>query len=81
MKQYLYSAKAFDVLDRLDACSEYWEGKKGACIGVLQSILNGTESKEALKSIGQMLRNSSHPQVEAILQTFRKVARELKINL
>ncbi len=32
--QYLYAAKAFDGLERMDESPEYWEGKRGACIGV-----------------------------------------------
>jgi len=31
MGQFLYAAKAFDVLERLDPDPEYWEGKRGAC--------------------------------------------------
>ena len=30
MGQFLYAAKAFDVLERLDPDPEYWEGKRGA---------------------------------------------------
>lgn len=29
---FFYSAKAFDVLERLDPNPEYWEGKRGACV-------------------------------------------------
>ena len=36
MGHFLYSAKAFDVLERLDPDPEYWEGKRGACVGVFQ---------------------------------------------
>lgn len=32
----MYAAKAFDVLERLDPDPEYWEGKRGACVGVFQ---------------------------------------------
>jgi intraflagellar transport protein 56 len=34
MGQFYYSVKAFDVLERLDADPEFWEGKRGAAIGV-----------------------------------------------
>ena len=34
MGQFYYSAKAFDVLERLDPDPEFWEGKRGAAIGV-----------------------------------------------
>lgn len=45
MRQFYYSAKAFDVLERLDNNPEYWEGKRGACVGVFQMILTGREAK------------------------------------
>ncbi|KAL6033183.1 hypothetical protein STEG23_031802, partial [Scotinomys teguina] len=44
MGQFYYSAKAFDVLERLDPNPEYWEGKRGACVGIFQMILAGRES-------------------------------------
>ena len=34
MGQFYYSVKAFDVLERLDPDPEFWEGKRGAAIGV-----------------------------------------------
>ncbi len=81
MKQYFYSAKAFDVLERLDPCPEYWEGKLGACLGVLESILNGSESRESFKAIVALLKNSDNPQSEITLRTLRKVAKELKLSI
>lgn len=39
MGQFLYAAKAFDVLERLDPDPEYWEGKRGACVGVFQQVM------------------------------------------
>lgn len=38
MGHFLYAAKAFDVLERLDPDPEYWEGKRGACVGVFQQV-------------------------------------------
>lgn len=38
MGHFLYAAKAFDVLERLDPDPEYWEGKRGACVGVFQMV-------------------------------------------
>jgi hypothetical protein len=29
---FFFSAKAFDVLERLDPNPEYWDGKRGACV-------------------------------------------------
>ena len=37
--QFYYAAKAYDVLERLDPSPEYWEGKRGACIGWFQRII------------------------------------------
>ena len=33
---FLYAAKAFDTLERLDPNPEYWDGKRGACVGAFQ---------------------------------------------
>lgn len=48
--QFLYAAKAFDVLERLDGSPEHWEGKQGACVGVLQMVAAGKETGETLRS-------------------------------
>lgn len=34
MGHFYFSVKAFDVLERLDPDPEFWEGKRGAAIGV-----------------------------------------------
>lgn len=81
MEQYFYAAKAFDVLERLDPSPEYWDGKRGACIGVLEQIMNGKEPKDSLRSIVSILRNTSNPQVEYVLRVFKKVGREIRIAL
>lgn len=47
MGQFYYAAKAFDALEKLDPDSDYWEGKRGACVGVFQLILANKESKYA----------------------------------
>eukprot|EP00904_Undaria_pinnatifida_P010932 jgi/Undpi1/696/HiC_scaffold_10.g04160.m1 len=38
MGHFLHAAKAFDVLERLDPDPEYWEGKRGSCVGVFQQV-------------------------------------------
>ena len=45
MGEFYISAKAFDVLERLDPNPEYWEGKRGACVGLFQMIIAQKESK------------------------------------
>lgn len=79
MGQFYYSAKAFDVLERLDPNPEYWEGKRGACIGVFQLIVAGHEPKESLREVLAMLRNTSNPQVEYIVRIIKKWAKEHRI--
>jgi intraflagellar transport protein 56 len=73
MGHYLYAAKAFDVLERLDPNPDYWEGKRGACIGVLNQIISGEESKESCRDIVTHLSKTSNPQVEYIIRIIKKV--------
>ncbi|KAL4239394.1 Intraflagellar transport protein 56 [Mactra antiquata] len=76
MGQFYHAAKAFDVLERLDPNPEYWEGKRGACVGVFQLIIAGHEPRETLRDVINMLRNSTTPQVEYMVRTMRKWAKE-----
>ena len=45
MGQFYYAAKAFDMLERLDPNPEYWEGKRGAAVGLFQMIIAGREDR------------------------------------
>ena len=62
--------KAFDVLERFDSAPEYWEGKRGACIGVFQQVIAGEDFNEGLTEVMAeimgMLTNSSNQQAEYI---------------
>lgn len=40
MGEFWYAAKAFDMLDRLEPNPEFWEGKRGAIVGVFQVCLS-----------------------------------------
>ncbi|KAF0978525.1 hypothetical protein FDP41_002345 [Naegleria fowleri] len=73
---FYYAAKAFDVLERLDSNSEFWEGKRGACIGVFQQIVIGKEPSETLRDIVHMLKNSNREEKNIILQIIAKWAHE-----
>uniref|UniRef100_A0A3Q1GAW1 Intraflagellar transport protein 56 n=1 Tax=Acanthochromis polyacanthus TaxID=80966 RepID=A0A3Q1GAW1_9TELE len=81
MGQFYYAAKAFDALEKLDPGSNYWEGKRGACVGIFQLILANKESKETLKEVLILLRNSGNPQVEYIIRALRKWAKDNRVLL
>lgn len=71
---------------RLDPSPENWEGKRGACIGVLYNWLTKSSTKgrpstssaavtqkpSPLNDIITLLRNSSNPQADTIIKTLRK---------
>ncbi|KAM4671325.1 intraflagellar transport protein 56 isoform 1-T1 [Amazona ochrocephala] len=79
LRQYYYSAKAFDVLERLDSNTEYWEGKRGACVGVFQMILAGQEAKETLREVLHLLKSTGNSQVEYIVRIMKKWAKENRV--
>jgi intraflagellar transport protein 56 len=59
-------------LERLDPDPEYWEGKRGACVGVFQMVIAGVEPKGSLADVLTMLRNTNNPQVEYITRIVKK---------
>ncbi|NWY33063.1 IFT56 protein, partial [Pheucticus melanocephalus] len=79
MRQFYYSAKAFDILERLDNNPEYWEGKRGACVGVFQMILAGREAKETLREVLHLLKSTGNSQVEYIVRVMKKWAKENRV--
>ncbi|CAM4620852.1 unnamed protein product [Leuciscus chuanchicus] len=81
MGQFYYAAKAFDALERLDQNPEYWEGKRGACVGIFQLILAGRESRDTLKEVLPMLRSTGNPQVEYIIRIMKKWAKDNRVAL
>jgi len=72
MGAFYYAAKAFDVLERLDPDPEYWEGKRGACVGVFQQVIANRASVDSLRDVVSMLRNTMNPQVEYIIRVMNK---------
>ena len=68
--QFLYAAKAFDVLERLDGAPEHWEGKQGACVGVLQMVAAGKETGETLRSVDGVPVHASHGLEPKLLLVF-----------
>ena len=77
---FLYAAKAFDTLERLDPNPEYWDGKRGACVGAFQMVIAHKERKETLREVLSMLKSSRNPQVEYLARVMKKWARENGIN-
>lgn len=80
MEQYFYAMKAFDVLERLDPSPEYWEGKRGACVGVFQKMIAGQEPTDQFGEVISTLRNSASPQADFVVKTMKKYARENRIS-
>lgn len=79
MGQFYYSCKAFDLLERMDPNPEFWEGKRGACIGVFQQIIAGHEPKESLREILVILKGTANPQVEYIMRTMKRWAKDNRV--
>lgn len=90
MGHFLYAAKAFDVLERLDSDPEYWDGKKGACVGVFQQIIAATAgasgakplaSRDELQDVLNMIRNTTNPQVEYIVRIIKKWCKDNNVKI
>ena len=64
------------MLERLDPNPEYWEGKRGACVGLFQLIIAGREDRQALVDIIQILKNTSNPQVSPSGLALKKLLRK-----
>lgn len=79
--EYWIAAKAFDMLEKysLEPNPEFWEGKRGACVGALYSVISersvGT-SPGGLIEICALLRESINPQAESIVRVIRRFAAE-----
>ncbi|KAJ1527866.1 hypothetical protein ONE63_007804 [Megalurothrips usitatus] len=78
---FWFSAKAFDMLERLDPSPEHWEGKRGACVGAFQMVVAGRQPKELLTDVISLLRNTANSQVEMIIRTVKRWAKENRINV
>ncbi len=81
MGHFLFAAKAFDVLERLDPDPEYWEGKRGACVGVFQLVIAGKANRDDLQDVLSMIRNTSNPQVEYIVRIIKKWCKENNVKV
>lgn len=82
MGHFYYACKAFDVLERLDPDPEFWEGKRGAAVGVFQRVVAGKESSDKLQEVVNLLRSTSNPQVEYMVnRVMKKWAKENRVKL
>jgi intraflagellar transport protein 56 len=82
MGHFYYACKAFDVLERLDPDPEFWEGKRGAAVGVFQGAVAGKESADRLQEVVNLLRSTNNPQVEYMVnRVIKKWAKENRVKL
>lgn len=82
MGHFYYACKAFDVLERLDPDPEFWEGKRGAAVGVFQRVVAGKESSDNLQEVVNLLRSSNNPQVEYMVnRVMKKWTKENRVKL
>ena len=82
MGHFYYACKAFDVLERLDPDPEFWEGKRGAAVGVFQKVVAGKERPDKLQEVVGLLRSTNNPQVEYMInRVMKKWARENGVNV
>ncbi|CAG9529823.1 unnamed protein product [Cercopithifilaria johnstoni] len=78
---YLYSAKSFDALEKIEPNPEYWEGKRGAVIGVFKLVVEQKALPDHLREAIILLEKSRHPQVEYITNIIRRYIRENNLNI
>lgn len=79
--EFWISAKAFDMLEKMDPSPENWEGKRGACAGALFNLITKSRSGVPPNGIGEiisLLRDSSNSQAESMLRAFRRYASSVK---
>ena len=69
------------MLERLDPDPEYWEGKRGACVGVFQQVVAGKQNRDDLRDVLAMVRNTSNPQVEYMVRVIKKWCAENNVKL
>ena len=78
-ENYYFSAKAFDALEQMDPSPEYWEGKRGACVGLFKLFMEDHNLQDEFRDVLGFLQSSSNPQVESILKVMTSYARDNRI--
>jgi len=84
MGHFYYACKAFDVLERLDPDPEFWEGKRGAAIGVFQKAVAGKPGGEQdkLQEVVTILRSTNNPTVDYMVnRVIKKWAKDNRVKL
>ena len=66
------------MLERLDPNPEYWEGKRGACVGVFQMIIAGREDRSVIyedfhNSPYTLLRQALADVIQILRNVFQRV--------
>ncbi|XP_057663392.1 intraflagellar transport protein 56 isoform X2 [Diorhabda carinulata] len=81
MGEFWYAAKAFDMLDKIEPNPEFWEGKRGAIVGVFQGVIVQKFPVDMLGDILQLLRSSTSSQADQIASVIRRWAKEQRLNV
>ncbi|ALC47104.1 CG4525 [Drosophila busckii] len=74
-EEFWVAAKAFDMLEKLDPSPENWEGKRGACAGVLYALATKSQRGRPGGGVSEvigLLRESSNTQADGMIKTIRK---------
>ncbi|XP_035432894.1 intraflagellar transport protein 56 isoform X1 [Spodoptera frugiperda] len=81
MGQFLFAAKAFHMLDRLDGGPEMWEGLRGAVCGCAQAAAaNRPNAAAELREALALLKGPrSHTRADNIVRTITKWAQQNRI--
>ncbi|KAF1331583.1 hypothetical protein FI667_g4100, partial [Globisporangium splendens] len=74
MGEFLYAAKVFDILERLDSDSEYWEGKRGTCVGVFQRVVAGKATRVELEEVLSILKSNNTRRSSTLCGSWRSGA-------
>uniref|UniRef100_A0A0A1X1Y2 Tetratricopeptide repeat protein 26 n=1 Tax=Zeugodacus cucurbitae TaxID=28588 RepID=A0A0A1X1Y2_ZEUCU len=80
-EEFWVAAKAFDMLEKLDPSPENWEGKRGACAGVLYALASKADKgcpPNGVSDVIGLLRDSSNPQADTLIKVIRKHINSLK---
>ena len=78
---FWYSAKAFDILERLDPNTQYFQAKKGACIGALQQVVAGKRNKDTISDIIKLLIKSKNEEAVRVATVMKNYAMKIGVNI